>query len=227
MSAPTESTSGIKTAEDGSRYAGGSTRKDGSVRKILRIRAGYAPLEDVRKFVPRARRLQQGNNEGAIIPRKQTDEEKVETKERIESKVKIDTENPKIGDASQGSCGGRGSADEVTEMLSNMSITKPDKGDASEAREKEKIYKAQTEDDTKQDISKGYDESKKTMHEKPNTHADPETKQNTKASAAQKTRTASASILKGNNSKDTTEIDDQDTRNTGSSGLYVPPSRRK
>ncbi|ODQ66603.1 hypothetical protein NADFUDRAFT_41237 [Nadsonia fulvescens var. elongata DSM 6958] len=50
------SNSGIKTADDGSRYVGGSLRADGSVRKTIKIRPGFVPQEDVPLFRTRAQR---------------------------------------------------------------------------------------------------------------------------------------------------------------------------
>jgi hypothetical protein len=47
--------SGIRVANDGTRYVGGTVRADGTVRKTYKVRAGYAPPEDVPKYVARRR----------------------------------------------------------------------------------------------------------------------------------------------------------------------------
>ncbi|KAA8901894.1 hypothetical protein TRICI_005972 [Trichomonascus ciferrii] len=69
------SASGIHTAEDGSRYVGGSVRPDGSVRRARKVKPGYVPEEDVPKYVPIGRRRALGQEAGGIIPKASVDSE--------------------------------------------------------------------------------------------------------------------------------------------------------
>lgn len=55
--------SGIKEDINGNRFVGGSTRPDGSIRKIFKVRPGYSPPEDVPKYRPKARELNSLNQE--------------------------------------------------------------------------------------------------------------------------------------------------------------------
>lgn len=47
--------SGIQEKPDGTRFVGGTTRLDGTVRKVLKIRPGFIPIEDIPKYKPRIR----------------------------------------------------------------------------------------------------------------------------------------------------------------------------
>lgn len=219
MSAPTESTSGIKTAEDGSRYAGGSTRKDGSVRKIIRIRAGYAPLEDVRKFVPRARRLHQGNDEGAIIPRKESADKKVDNGSKAQKSSIKEAGDEKIKSDLQ-TLTGRGSADEMVDMLSKMSINNH-VGQSDVANGKEN--KARDTVSTKNTANKKpVKNNKEAELEKLDTHINAGAKQDTEALTIPETKPIPASKSKEGEFNNRTNA-----KKAGSSGPYIPPSRRK
>lgn len=73
------SASGIYTAEDGSRYVGGSVRPDGSVRRARKVKPGYVPEEDVPKYVPIGRRRALGQEVGGVIPKTSVDSEEDKT----------------------------------------------------------------------------------------------------------------------------------------------------
>lgn len=52
--------------DEGSTYVGGTVRKDGTVRRVVKIRPGYIAPENVSKYVPRAKRTDP--NEGKLLP---------------------------------------------------------------------------------------------------------------------------------------------------------------
>lgn len=98
MSVDDPTQSGIKTSNDGSRYIGGSVRADGSVRITRKVRPGFVPLEDVPKYVPRARRTENARlgltvDQGAILPKK-VESADVEANDLVQSlsKLTIDTQ---------------------------------------------------------------------------------------------------------------------------------------
>lgn len=53
-----ESASGIHADENGDRVIGGSVRADGSVRKTVKVRPGFTPKEDVKRYDVRERMRQ-------------------------------------------------------------------------------------------------------------------------------------------------------------------------
>ncbi|KAH3673244.1 hypothetical protein WICPIJ_009863 [Wickerhamomyces pijperi] len=54
--------SGIHTDSNGDRVIGGSLRADGSIRKVVKVREGYTPAEDIERYKPSRSRNKEDNN---------------------------------------------------------------------------------------------------------------------------------------------------------------------
>lgn len=140
-----ESASGVKTADDGARYIGGSTRADGTVRKQIKVRPGFVPTEDVAKYVPRNKRGE--STEGKIESAKVNEESTVkkvvrpvrhvkgENNEQIKKPVRrikkelSEDSNEKVDDD-----------DDLTNVFGKLNVNeeKDDKQEKIEAKREEK-----------------------------------------------------------------------------------------